>query len=366
MEYKYEIVRYRPEFKTEILKLQTHLWSPDLNLNARYFEWKYELNPYLDSILIYMALGDRKVVGMRGMYGARWQIGNSNHSFLVPCAGDFVIDPDHRNRGLLTEIMKAAFSDLDKLGHKYVFNLSAGRITLLGSLAMSWRSVGSMEVMKLHRNSETNKKPTVKRTLHPSDEILHPFHYLDRICLKRSHNVSPHVQSAESPRPEEMAELVARVGVDGRISHSRDKQYFTWRFLNPLSLYRFLYWQGSKMEGYVVLQTPVLGDNINVNIVDWLSNNLEVLTELLHVVVQLGDFANINIWTATVPEDVKKVLRNFGFSYSENTTSITKSKHMLLLRSISNKLLGEDWILENHRLLDMTNWSLRMAYSDNY
>jgi hypothetical protein len=34
----YEIVRYHPDLKAEIIKLQTHLWGPDLILNASYFE----------------------------------------------------------------------------------------------------------------------------------------------------------------------------------------------------------------------------------------------------------------------------------------------------------------------------------------
>ncbi len=42
---KYEIIKYSLEFKSQVLELQTHLWSPDLALNAAHLEWKYERNP---------------------------------------------------------------------------------------------------------------------------------------------------------------------------------------------------------------------------------------------------------------------------------------------------------------------------------
>ncbi len=70
---EYELLKYRPELKEQILKLQTHLWSlwsPDLALNRAYFEWKYDQNPYIDQPLIYVALCNGEVVGMRGLMGA--------------------------------------------------------------------------------------------------------------------------------------------------------------------------------------------------------------------------------------------------------------------------------------------------------
>ena len=71
----YEIVRYDPDLKAEIIKLQTRLWGPDLILNASYFEWKYERNPYLRELLIYLAMDNDKPIGMRGFFGVQWQCG---------------------------------------------------------------------------------------------------------------------------------------------------------------------------------------------------------------------------------------------------------------------------------------------------
>ena len=51
----YDIVRYRPEHRADVAALQTHLWTTDAGLGARYLEWKYENNPYLKEPLIYLA-----------------------------------------------------------------------------------------------------------------------------------------------------------------------------------------------------------------------------------------------------------------------------------------------------------------------
>ena len=68
-----------------------------------------------------------------------------------------------------------------------------------------------------------------------------------------------------------MAELAERIGYDGRIRHVRDEQYFSWRFQNPLSEYRFLFWDNGRLDGYLVLYRKVYppGNDELAYIVDW-------------------------------------------------------------------------------------------------
>src|SRR5262245_47034570 len=146
MNMEYEIVKYCSEFKQQVVKLQTHLWGPDVAVNSAYLEWKYERNPYMKTPFIHLALSAGQVVGMRGMYGAQWQIGCPAQTFLAPCAGDLVLAPDHRNRGLVTKIMETAADDLADNGYSYTFNFSAGLATQLGSLTTGWHSVGPLEM----------------------------------------------------------------------------------------------------------------------------------------------------------------------------------------------------------------------------
>jgi len=43
----YQIVKYSPECKSQILELQKHHWGANEALNAAYLSWKYDQNPYL-------------------------------------------------------------------------------------------------------------------------------------------------------------------------------------------------------------------------------------------------------------------------------------------------------------------------------
>jgi len=143
----YSVVRYDGSFKGAVAALQTHSWSVDSRLNLEYLQWKHERNPYLESPLIYLALHGGRLVGMRGFYGSKWEIGGGER-IVVPCASDLVVDPEHRNRGLHPLIMKHALEGLAAAGHSHVFSLSASPVTLLDSLAMGWKSAGSLEELR--------------------------------------------------------------------------------------------------------------------------------------------------------------------------------------------------------------------------
>jgi hypothetical protein len=46
-----------------------------------------------------------------------------------------------------------------------------------------------------------------------------------------------------------MADLVRRLGHDGRLRHVRDERYLAWRYRNPLYEYRFLVRESDRLEG---------------------------------------------------------------------------------------------------------------------
>lgn len=372
-----EIVPYTPEFKSQVAELQRHLWSSDMALNTAYLEWKHEQNPYLAEPLIYLALSDGKVVGMRGMFGTKWEIGNPPATTTWLHADDLVIVPDYRNRGLHTRIMRAVFDDLAKRGYEYVVNLHGSRITALSSLAMGWRSVGSVRPMSLRSGTDqfwerfgarVKKLPIVWRYAGRvpfmfSAAAREPFFHLDRANRRqKTPNSQVHVQ--KTPRSREMAELVARLGGDGRIRHVRDIEYFAWRFRNPLHSYRFLFSGTDRLDGYLVLQRSLsnVAYPTRVNIVDWEAVNDRVCADLLHAAVGWGQFPDLRCWTATLPQETVKLLQAQGFR-AVSDEGIAARVTSVLVRPVRDELLETDWQLAGRRLLDMNNWDLRMLYS---
>jgi len=382
MKYDYEIVNYHPGWKKEVVEIQKNLWSPDAALNTSYLEWKYECNPYLKTPLIYLALCRNRVVGMRGMFGVNWEVGVPSKTIPGIYPDDMVIVPDHRNRGLITKIMRAAFEDLEKKGYPFVCNLSAGRITRMASLAMGWRSVGSMQPQHWHsRRAEYFQRirKIVAKTrfiwryadrlpYRDWGEKRQPLQELCNLQGRGPKKVGSRIVAEPGARAAEMAKLVSRIEYDGRIRHVRDKSYLSWRFRNPLHRYLFLYWEEPELEGYLVLQEYVseFGNRGRVNIVDWEATSKRVRAGLLHAAIHLSPFADLNIWTATLREETKRLLRDVGFRpvhEGQEGAGVDQDQPCLLVRSVRDNMPETEWSFERHRLLDMANWDIRMIYS---
>jgi DNA-binding response OmpR family regulator len=50
---------------------------------ARYLEWKYEENPYTKEPVIYLAFQGSKLVGMRGFYQSKWELGSPHNTLNI-------------------------------------------------------------------------------------------------------------------------------------------------------------------------------------------------------------------------------------------------------------------------------------------
>ena len=375
----YEIVCYEPALKGQVIELQSHLWSPSVALNKAYFEWKYERNPYVDAPLIYLAMHNGRAVGMRGFFGIQWEGGIPTQRSIALYADDLVIAPAHRNRGLIPRIMAAAFKDLAKRGYQYAFNLSAGPITLLSSLSTGWRSVGSMQPMcqrswrvalRSSRDRLITRFPTLSRGINgplhrPSQRRQRSFADRDTEEFRRTDLHSPSILFEPVPRCSAMAELVERIGGCGRIRHVRDREYFEWRFQNPLSQYRFLFCAKTRLEGYLVLQeyTSAYADREVVNIVDWEATSVAVQRELLQAAVSLTADRRLMIWSVSLPRQATAVLDEKGFKLERTPESATQQRRALLVRSIRDEGPDGNWLFAGQPLLDMKSWDLRMLYS---
>jgi hypothetical protein len=394
MDRKYEIVKYTADFRGQVVELQKHLWSADSELNSAYLEWKYERNPYLNEPRIYLVMCDDRVVGMRGVYGAKWETGSPSQRFLCPCVGDLVIAPDHRDRGLFKKIMDAIVDDLAKAGHEYVFSLSPAPTTYVASVMAGWRSIGPFQMHQWQtKNRKSAERPArttppsllyrlygrarrIFRRLRTGDPAgrENPFHRLDRAASLTEAEGNPFVTVAREPDCDAMAQLVERIGNGERIGHVRDREYFAWRFKNPLSRYRFLYWKDPMLKGYLVLQA--WGNprrRAAVNIVDWEAATPRARKELLDAALRWGEFETVRIWCATLPDEAKTLLAGAGFEPWETREGhgrgLYASAHrggVLVRRLHDETLKSSDWTLGNRKVLDMSHWDLRMIYSDDF
>jgi GNAT superfamily N-acetyltransferase len=380
MDSNYEIVRYQPGLKRQVIELQTHLWSPNLSLNTRYFEWKYERNPYVKEPLIYLAMHYGKVIGMRGLFGVQWECGVPTQRFTNLYADDMVIAPEHRSRGLMSKIMTFAFEDLAARGYEYAFNLSAGLMTLRSSLSMGWRSAGWVRPMRRRSWPTVLQRGVLRRmkklpvfsdrfVCFASQRLAGLGRSLKDTDLKQINSTFKHppgLSVEDAPHCAAMAELVGRIGSTGRIRHVRDSEYFQWRFQNPLSRYRYIFWEEDRLEGYLVLQayTSEYADRNLLNIVNWEASSAAIQEGLLKVALTVfAKGRELMIWSATLPQSTNELLRKSGFRILTPPTNVTDFPPAILVRPIAGFDLGGEWILGGRHLLDLETWDLQMLYS---
>ena len=124
-----ELSRYDARSKPEVVELLRLLMSPDPNLNRRYLEWKYEENPVLREPVLYLVRDEGRLVGMRGLLGARWEAGRNQPPVVIPYPDDHVVAESHRKSGVASLLMRAVLQDSAARGYPYLCNLSAGRST---------------------------------------------------------------------------------------------------------------------------------------------------------------------------------------------------------------------------------------------
>lgn len=350
-----EIVRYRSEFAAAVARLQKRLWSPDIELNAAYLRWKYDLNPYGDWP-IYLALDQDRVVGMRGAMGASWEVGNPPQKYLIPCAGDLVIDPEYRSQGIFGQIMGSLENELREREIPYLFNWTANPVNLIASLAAGWKMTPPLGALLREYQASRPMRLVRKRVQWLANRIP-PFATLALGAMR----MDRHLSVETLPRREAMADLVSRLKRT-RIRHQRDVAYFGWRYRNPLSQYRFVFWDDDRLEGYLVLGATERLTGTEFTIMDWEATAGEILEELLGAAL-LGKFPNLSVWSAGLSAAHRRLFEMRGFHPIPEGRSVSKYRSKILVRPVAAEASGP-LRLGDTELLDLTNWHLRLAYSD--
>jgi GNAT superfamily N-acetyltransferase len=399
---RYQIVTYAPAFDEQIAVLQHYLWGRDVALNLAYLDWKYNQNPYIDEALIYLALWGGEVVGMLGSFGLQWEVDQSTNLRSLSLA-DLVVEPAHRNHQLFPALIEFALLDLTKRGHSLVLDLTASPEVALVMLMNGWRS---LYVQTAHRSSAQQaatpqersprlqagyrqlRSYTKNSTLFAAGyqqlrqlkqrlsappatgQVTHPFQSFDHAQARhqQSQRHTTPITGQMRPRPAAMAALLGRLPKDQRMRHVRDETYFNWRYQNPLSTYRFLFWENPQLEGYLVLQTSVnaQADTAWVNIVDWEATTPQVQADLLQTALTWGQFKEVEIWSATLAESAKQVLDQAGFHFFNRTGSALRNVRGARMMLYSLPINGNqtEWAENHNHLFDLANWDIRMVDSD--
>jgi hypothetical protein len=373
---EYAVRRYRPGDEPGIARLQRHLWGSSVAASVGYFRWKYLDNPYIEDPIVYVATYGEEIIAMRGIFGTAWDVPGIGAQATAPCAADLVIDPDHRDPGLYQELGAAAFAEIDRLGYPYLLNLTANPENYVASiLTQGWVAAGSHKILTRQTTAGRSGAGLISRVASSSRAYrlarrvlgvgrrvrervdVDAFRTLDRQAARAGSRLP--ITMSDVVDSEELAAFVARSGPSVRLRHVRNVEYLSWRYRNPRSAYRVVTW-GKGLEGYLVLQNTA--GRRRVAIVDWEAEDRDVLKGLLEFAVQHGRFSNLRIWSACLPDFTVGLLQdnNFVDVFTEGTLRYAG-------RFLVRPMKAADGDADPFRSLDvakMSNWDLRMIYSD--
>jgi len=372
---QYRVVTYRAEYRAQVLEVQKDLWGPHTELNAAYLDWKHVHNPYVSEPLIYLAMHGERVVGMYSFVGAKWEFGSPRQTLVLPLASDVVIAPDHRNRGLVSLVRKAALKDLAEKCYSYVLSMGTRPTVLMSSIRAGWQSVGSLRPVGCtvtQRKSLPHLRALVKKSrlaVSVYRKLCNPvwksppnqFDLLDRIGDQRNGKLGDHVSIGKVPRILEMTRLRSRLDKDSRIRHVQDEGYYAWRLQNPRSNYRFLFWDDAELQGYVVLRATAYLDVEPIGVIDWGATSEKAQAELLQAAIQLTCGQTLVTWSATLTERERSILEAAGFESLPQ--AIIKYPWVAAVRPVREEMLNQEWRLGDQPLLDIGNWDFRMLHS---
>ncbi|NSW52302.1 MAG: GNAT family N-acetyltransferase [Anaerolineae bacterium] len=392
----WQIIRYTPEYKEQVIQLQTHLWGPDLAANTAYFDWKYEQNPYQESPIMYLAVCDDMVAAFAGYSTSRWQAGDPPQIIDCLTGTDAITHPDYRRQSLFSRINERALEDLTQGPHPFIFTLSAGIITTPASHRFGWYDLAPNEIGMYVTNTRSgatgNLRQLVKKVpgIYPIYRFVRrmlsrqqeneqqgcahvpetQFHFLDAMYSDNSgirrEAVLP-IQMTRTPDIDKITTILARKTPNPKIRQVRDTTFLQWRYRNPKAGYRFLYAGNWGNAGYMVLRESVYPKRTEVQIVDWEVETLECFRNLIRCVVREGRFPALSIWTTTMSKAEKQILRDEGFTIEiEHLEGKPDSyRPVVMVRKLIEKHTP-GWAFTDEFVADSHNWDIRSIYSDGY
>lgn len=358
----YQFEEYTPRHKAQIAALRDRIWGGGEAFNKKYFEWKYEQNPYLSAPHFYVALYRDQVIGMRGCMGSRWQAGGEADSLVIPMGGDLAVDLEHRRKKLAARILTFVTEHMSAKGYPYLMNMSSNSSSRRLQIRSGYPRVLTYVTFQRGVPSESFAARVMRRLqrkLVRQRNIL-PFQTFDKWAAETSGSII----GDSKPRIREMTGLASRQENDeSRIHLVRDAAYYGWRFGNPASAYRFIYcYRNECLEGYLILQAPRRGGG--TTIIDWAASANRIWADLVAASAKSIP-KQLKITSTSFTTDQIQALESLGFDLQIEHDSPENPAPGMLLYS-SKTQTTHDSGLFGLPPFDASSWDIRIIASDAF
>lgn len=357
----YEIRRFQPADRESYLELYETVFGAAPS--ARWFEWKYgDGNPYVDEPAIFVALRAGDLVGARSFFALRMTTGETTRLALQP--SDAMVHPDHRRRGVFSDLTTAALSHYADRDPAFCFNFPNPK-SLAGNLNLGWEVVEDVPTYyRVHdpgATADAGPEPLAS-ALRSAASAYYGFR-----SPEASAGASVTVRRREETPAKTLADLASRSRDDEEdaISAHRDETFYGWRFESPGRSYEtFIADRGGESVAALVVGRDTRSGVLTARVVDAVAvgepaDRRETYVALLRSALDANRDAAIVAVRGGLPADV---LRRFGFlPDSSPLLSPVASTSTMVARPIGDA----GWSVDGRDLREPDNWRLTFAELDS-
>ena len=228
----YGIRRFRPDDVDAFLALHRETFGTDHD--REWFAWKYEENPYVYHVPVFVAERAGELVGARPFFALELSVNGGRHLALQPC--DTMVHPDHRQRGLSTRLNEAAIEQYRDRDVSFLFDFPDER-TAAQYLQQGWKRVADQPTYyRVHNPAGLKDASAAWASL--GVRALTPL--VERYNRLSTRRLSPSEAVTVERHDAVPAATLAGIEYDRRkkgIHVHRDVRFYDWRFRNPAREY---------------------------------------------------------------------------------------------------------------------------------
>lgn len=350
----YTIRQFQDSDRGPYLRLFESVFDPR---DTAWFRWKYEQNPYIDHVPIFVAETNDELVGARCFFAVELAHGDSTSRVLQPC--DTMVHPDHRRQGLMTRMTERAIDTY--AGMARLFYNTPNEQALSINRKLGWRIVDTPPTYYRIENLQARAPQWLEqvvefageRFLTTNREYKRQWRPDPDLFVKRHDDV-----------PVAALTSLYRQSIAATFHASRDEQFYRWRYANPRWEYRtYLAIQSGSLVASIVTGRRTTAEETITKLIDILPiQSDETVSDAFAVLIDaiIADHRETDIFAVLSPSLPEQLLADFGF-VADTTFPLTRLCDGLTLVA---RPLNDSWTVDGLRLDDPDAWSFTFSERD--
>ncbi|QSX00521.2 GNAT family N-acetyltransferase [Haloterrigena alkaliphila] len=369
----YTVRPYRRQDREGLLSLYQDVLSE--RLTDRWFEWKYEANPYADDVHVFVAEFDGRIVGAAGFWHLDLSTGDRTMRVIQSCDG--AVRSDHRRRGIYTNLFEAGLGYYADAGIEFVFDFP-NELTKATFEKHGWRLVEEREAhYRLQRPAavvgDRLDGPGAGVVRKGAELVARGYHAAK--SRRRSAPTGIDVERTDGVPPATLASVYRR-DVPDRFHLVRDETFYRWRFDNPHWDYTTYVgrYEGTPLAAIVTGTRTIDGANVTrlTDVVPLSSDSSAGRKRALAAALESVLEANADAALVVAPSGVlpSSLRSRYGFHSNQRfplsrfTTPTAHGVYLLSAIGSEGDADGEEWRVDGKRLTDPDSWRITFAEYD--